>query len=73
MVSLIDTAWRKPCPTREQISEITRLGESVGLTRSEIVAVIDAPLSNQKISNQDELSEFLRMMLYSILIFISII
>ena len=73
IVSQIERVFGKPTPTREQLSKITRLGGSVGLEKSEIIAAIDAPLSNQGIPSQGRASIFIRLILLSILVVASIL
>ncbi|TFH06151.1 MAG: hypothetical protein E4H14_11395 [Candidatus Thorarchaeota archaeon] len=69
--SQIERVFRKPSPTREQLSKIARLGENVGLQRNEIVAAIDAPLPNQGIPGEGRTSIFIPLILVSILVVVS--
>ena len=71
--SQIERVFRKPSPTREQLSKIATLGESIGLQRSEIVAAIDAPLPNQGTAGKGRTSILFPLILVSILIVVSII
>lgn len=73
IVSQIEYLFPKPNPTKEQLREIAKLGESVGLERSEIIAAIDAPLSNQRIPIRGRESIFIRLILLSFLVVISIL
>jgi len=69
--SQIERVFRKPRPTEEQFSKIVRLGESIGLQSSEIIAAIDAPLPSQGIPNEGRTSIFIPLILVSILIVVS--
>ena len=69
--SQIERVFRKPSPTKEQLSKIATLGESIGLQRSEIIAAIDAPLPNQGIPVSGRKSLFIPLILVSILIVVS--
>jgi len=71
--SQIERVFRKPNPTRAQLSKIARLGESVGLQRNEIVASIDAPLTDQEISGGRRTSKFFPLILVSIVLVVSIL
>jgi len=73
IVSRIERVFGKPSPTKKQLSEITRLGESVGLERTEIVAAIDAPLSNQGVPGGGRASILIPMILISIIVVCSIL
>ena len=70
IVSRIERVFGKPSPTREQLREITRLGESVGLEKNEVIAAIDAPLS-QGVPGEGKASMFIPMILISILVVVS--
>ena len=48
MFSYLKQTIQRPSPTTKQLSELTRLGESIGLERNEVIAAIDASLSDQK-------------------------
>ena len=71
--SQVECIFRKPNPTREQLTKIATLGESIGLSRTEIVAAVDAPLSNQGMPSQGRVSRFMRLALVSILLVASIL
>lgn len=71
--SQIERILKKPIPTKEQLSEITRLGESIGLQRNEIIAAIDAPLTNQGVQGIRRTSFFIPMILISILVVVSLL
>jgi len=73
IVTQIEHAFGKPKPTREQFREITKLGESVGLEKDEIIAAIDAPLSNQGIPIRGRASIIIPMILVSIIIVCSVL
>lgn len=73
IISQIERVFGKPNPTREQLREITRLGESIGLERSEVVAAIDAPLSNQGVPGGGRASIIIPMILVSIIVVCSIL
>ena len=47
MFSYLKQTIQRPSPTTKQLSELTRLGESIGLERNEVIAAIDAPLASQ--------------------------
>ena len=71
IVSRIERVFGKPSPTREQLSQITRLGESVGLERNEILAAVDAPLASQGVLGEGRASILIPMILISILVVVS--
>jgi hypothetical protein len=73
IVSRIERIFGKPRPTRAQMSEIARLGESVGLKRNEIIAAIDAPLSSQGVPGKGRASTIIFMILISIIVVGSIL
>lgn len=47
MFSYFKRTVQRPSPTTKQLSELTKLGESIGLARNEVIAAIDAPLADQ--------------------------
>jgi hypothetical protein len=47
MFSYFKRTIQKPSPTPKQLGELTKLGESIGLERNEVIAAIDAPLADQ--------------------------
>lgn len=47
MFSYFKRTVQRPSPTTKQLSELTKLGESIGLARNEVIAAIDAPLAEQ--------------------------
>ena len=55
------------------MQQITKLGESVGLERNEIIAAIDAPLTPQGIPSDRRTSMIIPMILISIIIACSVI
>ena len=67
IVSRIDLVFGKPSPTREQLSQISKLGESVGLEKNEIIAAIDAPLSNQGGSSKGDRSKLIPLIIITII------
>jgi len=71
--SQIERVFGKPNPTREQLREITQLGESVGLKKNEIIAAIDAPLANQGITSKERLSLFISLIAVSVVFVISVL
>lgn len=73
IVSQIECVFGKHSPTRVQLREITKLGESVGLEKSEVIAAIDAPLSNQGMPIQGRASKLMRLILLSFLVVVSIL
>ena len=73
IVSHVEHVFGKPGPTRKQLSEIARLGESVGLERNEVLAAIDAPLSNQGVPGGGRASIIIPMILVSIIVVASIL
>ena len=73
IVSHIERVFGKPSPTRGQLREIARLGESVGLERGEIIAAIDAPLSSQGVPGTGRASIFIATILLTIIVVGSIL
>ena len=73
VISQIERVFGKPAPTREQMREITKLGESVGLERGEIIAAVDAPLTPQGIPSDRRMPIIIPMILISIIIIFSIL
>jgi len=71
--SQIELVFRKPNPTIEQLNRITKLGESIGLQSSEIIAAIDAPLKNQEFSGGRRTSILIPLILASIAIVVGIL
>ena len=67
----LELVTRKPSPTKVQLDKISKLGESVGLQRDEIIAAIDAPMANQEITGKDRSSIFIPLILVSILAVVS--
>ena len=67
----LELVTRKPSPTKVQLDKISKLGESVGLQRDEIIAAIDAPMANQGITGKDRSSIFIPLILVSILAVVS--
>ncbi|NHI89598.1 MAG: hypothetical protein EAX87_08750 [Candidatus Thorarchaeota archaeon] len=47
MFSYFKRTVQRPSPTPKQLGELTKLGESIGLARNEVIAAIDAPLAEQ--------------------------
>ena len=64
---------RKPSPTKVQLDKISKLGESVGLQRNEIIAAIDAPMANQEVTGKNRKSLFIPSILISILVVVSVL
>ncbi|MFW9844234.1 MAG: hypothetical protein ACFFEV_06650, partial [Candidatus Thorarchaeota archaeon] len=60
-------------PTRKQLSKIAMLGESIGLERNEIIAAVDAPLSSQSMSGPGRLGIFIRLILLTIIVVVTIL
>ncbi len=69
----LELATMKPSPTKVQLDKISKLGESVGLQRNEIIAAIDAPMANQEIAGKGRLSLFSPSILISILVVVSVL
>ena len=69
----LEPITRKPSPTKVQLEKISRLGESIGLHRKEIVAAIDAPLANQGITSKERLSLFISLIVVSVVVVISVL
>jgi len=70
--SQIERVFGKPNPTREQLREMTQLGESIGLQKNEIIAAIDAPLADPG-STGGKSSIYIRLILASILAVVCIL
>lgn len=67
----LELVSRKPSPTKVQLDKISKLGESVGLQRNEIIAAVDAPIANQGITGEGRSSIFIPLILVSILAVVS--
>ena len=67
----LELVTRKPSPTKVQLDKISKLGESVGLERNEIIAAVDAPLASQGVPGEGRASIFIPMILISILVVVS--
>jgi hypothetical protein len=66
MFSYLKQTIQKPNPTTKQLSELTRLGELVGLERNEIIAAIDAPLADQRSSGSGRQPMMITILLVTI-------
>jgi hypothetical protein len=71
--SQIDSFNSKPRITRKQLSEVTRLGKTIGLEKNEIIAAIDAPLLNQGITTKERLLLFISLIVVSVIVVVSIL
>jgi hypothetical protein len=73
MFSQIERAIDKPKPTKSQLGKITRLGESIGLERNEIIAAIDAPLADSGFTGRSRVSLYFSLIVVTIIVIFSVL
>jgi hypothetical protein len=73
IIERLERVFGKPIPTKEQLNKITNLGKSLGLERNEIVAAIDAPLSNQGGPSGGRTSIIIPIVIVSIIVITSVL
>jgi hypothetical protein len=67
LFSRLEQIVKRPCPTREQLLKINRLGASVGLQKNEIVAAVDAPINSQGILQRERVSLYLAIIVVTVI------
>jgi hypothetical protein len=73
MFSRIERTIDKPRPTKSQLDKVTKLGESIGLERKEIIAAIDAPLADSGFIGKSRVSLYVSLIMVTIIVILGVL